>query len=102
MTDEQLARLEVADVRVTGGRIAECAPGLRPFPGEDDLDAAGAALLPGLHDHHINLRAVAAAHSSVQAGPPHVRTAAEHDAVVGAAWMANGVYAVIDELQVTG
>jgi len=32
----------------------------------------------------------------------HVRTAAEHDAVVGAAWMANGVYAVIDELEVTG
>ena len=32
----------------------------------------------------------------------HVRTAAEHDAVVGATWMANGVYAVIDELHVTG
>ena len=32
----------------------------------------------------------------------HVRTAAEHDAVVGAAWMANGVYAVIDDLEVTG
>jgi osmotically-inducible protein OsmY len=31
----------------------------------------------------------------------HVRTAAEHDAVVGATWMANGVYAVIDELHIT-
>ncbi len=32
----------------------------------------------------------------------HVRTWAEHDAVVGATWMANGVTAVIDELRVTG
>ena len=32
----------------------------------------------------------------------HVRTATEHDAVIGASWMANGVYTVIDELQVTG
>ncbi len=31
----------------------------------------------------------------------HVRTWAEHDAVVGATWMANGVTAVIDELEVT-
>ena len=29
-----------------------------------------------------------------------VRTWAEHDAVVGATWMANGVTAVIDELEV--
>jgi len=32
----------------------------------------------------------------------HVRTWAEHDAVVGAAWMALGVSDVRDELQVTG
>ena len=32
----------------------------------------------------------------------HVRTWAEHDAVMGAAWMASGVYAVIDNLVVTG
>ena len=32
----------------------------------------------------------------------HVRTWAEHDAVVGAAWMALGVIDVRDELQVTG
>jgi osmotically-inducible protein OsmY len=31
----------------------------------------------------------------------HVRTRAEHDAVVGATWMATGVTAVIDELEVT-
>jgi osmotically-inducible protein OsmY len=32
----------------------------------------------------------------------HVRTWAEHDAVVGAAWMARGIVDVDDELQVTG
>jgi osmotically-inducible protein OsmY len=32
----------------------------------------------------------------------HVRTWAEHDAVIGAAWMARGVIDVDDELQVTG
>jgi osmotically-inducible protein OsmY len=32
----------------------------------------------------------------------HVRTRAEHDAMVGAAWMALGVIDVRDELKVTG
>ena len=32
----------------------------------------------------------------------HVRTWAEHDAVLGAAWMARGVIDVRDELQITG
>ena len=32
----------------------------------------------------------------------HVRTWAEHDAAVGAAWMATGVYDVRDEIYVTG
>jgi len=32
----------------------------------------------------------------------HVRTWAEHDAVVGAAWMANGVSDVRDDLDITG
>jgi osmotically-inducible protein OsmY len=32
----------------------------------------------------------------------HVRTWAEHDAVIDAAWMATGVYDVVDDLDVTG
>jgi osmotically-inducible protein OsmY len=32
----------------------------------------------------------------------HVRTWAEHDAVIGAAWMATGVYDVVDNLVITG
>ena len=70
-----LADLSPADVRLAGGLVAECAPGLRPAPGEDDIDAAGGALLPGLHDHHVHLRALAAARTSVVAGPPLTRTA---------------------------
>ena len=45
--------------------------------GEEELDAAGCALLPGLHDHHVHLRALAAAQASVQVGPEQVRSAAE-------------------------
>jgi predicted amidohydrolase YtcJ len=62
-------------VRLSGGQVAECAPRLRPAPGEADIDAACGTLLPGLHDHHVHLRALAAARASVAAGPPHVRAA---------------------------
>ena len=64
------------DVRVVDGRIAEVAPGLTRQPGETRLDAAGGALIPGLHDHHLHLRALAAAPGSVLAGPPEVDDAA--------------------------
>jgi predicted amidohydrolase YtcJ len=71
-----LADLPLTDLRLASGRIGECAPGLRPAPGEADMDAAGGTVLPGLHDHHVHLRALAAARASVAAGPPHIRTAA--------------------------
>jgi osmotically-inducible protein OsmY len=32
----------------------------------------------------------------------HVRTWAEHDAAVGATWMASGVYEVVDDITITG
>jgi osmotically-inducible protein OsmY len=32
----------------------------------------------------------------------HVRTWAEHDAAVGAAWMASGVFEVVDDIMITG
>ena len=65
------------DVRVAAGRVVECEPGLRPAAGEEEINAAGCALLPGLHDHHVHLRALAAARASVQVGPGQVRSAAE-------------------------
>ena len=73
------------DVRIAAGRIVECEPGLRPAAGEDEIDAAGCALLPGLHDHHVHLRALAAAQASVQVGPEWVRSAAELSARLRAA-----------------
>lgn len=41
-------------------------------PGEAELDARGGALLPGLHDHHLHLLALAASLASVACGPPLV------------------------------
>ncbi len=67
----------VIDVRIAAGRIAECRPGLRPTGGEEEIDAGGCALLPGLHDHHVHLRALAAARASVAVGPERIRSAAE-------------------------
>lgn len=61
-------------MRIARGRIAAVACELRALPGEDVLDARGGALLPGLHDHHVHLRAVAAALGSVQVGPPLTST----------------------------
>jgi predicted amidohydrolase YtcJ len=64
------------DVRIAGPRILELGAGLAARPGEPLLDAAGGALLPGLHDHHLHLFALAASLASVRCGPPAVRDAA--------------------------
>ncbi|MEU9347874.1 amidohydrolase family protein [Streptomyces sp. NPDC048278] len=60
-------------VRVRGGVVAEVGAGLVRAPDEEEVDAAGGALLPGLTDHHLHLFALAAAVSSVRCGPPDVR-----------------------------
>lgn len=63
------------DIRLRGGKIAALGPAgtLTRRPGEPTFDARGGALLPGLHDHHIHLMALAATHHSVHCGPPAVR-----------------------------
>ncbi|WP_329556857.1 amidohydrolase family protein [Streptomyces sp. NBC_00696] len=61
---------EAVDVRIDGGRIAEIGVGLA---GAADVDGRGGALLPGLHDHHIHLAALAAEAASVRVGPADVR-----------------------------
>lgn len=60
------------DVRLAGESIVEVGDRLDPEPGETICDAAGGALLPGLHDHHLHLYAWAAALGSVRCGPPEV------------------------------
>src|SRR5690242_3032679 len=53
------------DCRVRDGRIVELAPILPVHDGEQLVHGAGGELLPGLCDHHVHLRAVAAARRSV-------------------------------------
>lgn len=65
----ELAGRQVRDVRLAGGRITEVGA-LARFPGEPAWDCRGAALLPGLCDHHLHLHALAAADRSVSCGPP--------------------------------
>lgn len=60
------------DVRVRRGCIQDVGTSLVRAPDEDIIDARGGALLPGLHDHHVHLRALARAVSSVRVGPPDV------------------------------
>ena len=65
------------DVRCRQGLMVEVGRALTPGSGETRLDAEGGALLPGLHDHHIHLPALAAADRSVRCGPPDVRNREE-------------------------
>jgi predicted amidohydrolase YtcJ len=59
-------------LRTDGDRIVEIGPSLRPLPDEQVIEAGGGALLPGLHDHHIHLLALAARSNSIGCGPPDV------------------------------
>lgn len=63
---------ERVDVRVAGGVVAEVAPRLTAASQDERIHAARGALIPGLHDHHIHLLALAAARASVPVGPPAV------------------------------
>lgn len=59
------------DVRVgADGRISEIGHRLA---GEEGVAGRGGALLPGLHDHHVHLAALAADAASVHVGPADVR-----------------------------
>jgi predicted amidohydrolase YtcJ len=46
---------EPVDVRMTGTRVSEVAPGLAAAPGEEVHDAGGRWLIPGLWDAHVHL-----------------------------------------------
>jgi predicted amidohydrolase YtcJ len=73
------------DVRCADGVVQEIAAALRPARGEAVLRAEGGALLPGLHDHHAHLFALAAALASVRCGPPEVRDVSDLSRVLRAA-----------------
>ncbi|NKF22016.1 amidohydrolase family protein [Solimonas marina] len=63
------------DVRIANGCIAAIAARLAAGDSEPTLDAGGAALLPAVRDHHLHLRALAAAQSSIVCGPPQIADA---------------------------
>ena len=63
----------IVDIRV-GERITEVGESLSPVVGEEVVDARGHTVIPGLHDHHVHLRAAAAALESVDVSPSRVRS----------------------------
>jgi len=71
------------DVRIVGARIEAVGPDLSRT-GSRIVDAGGGALLPGLHDHHIHLLALAARNRSVDA-TDLADASAFDDALAGAA-----------------
>ena len=72
----------LVDVRVSQGVVTEIDRPLAPTPGEDVVDGRRGALLPGLHDHHIHLVALAAAEQAPWVGPPVVNDDGQFTAVL--------------------
>lgn len=77
IVDAEVEGVAGRSVRCRDGLVEEVGYCLKRRPGEQAIDAGGGALLPGLHDHHIHLLALAAASRSVRCGPPEVQTRAE-------------------------
>lgn len=86
MTDLVLREVVVdgrlVDVRASGGVIVEIDRRLDARPGDDEVDGRRGALIPGLHDHHIHLVALAAAERSPFVGPPVVNDRDQFSAVL--------------------
>jgi predicted amidohydrolase YtcJ len=72
-----------ADVLVEAGKVARIEPDLEPPRGHEVFDVRGGAVLPGLHDHHLHLLAMAAALRSLDVGD--VASPAAFDAALRAA-----------------
>jgi predicted amidohydrolase YtcJ len=77
------------DVLVDQHRVVAVGPRLARR-GETVLDAHGGAVLPGLHDHHVHIRAAVAAAESLRLDTvttPAEFDAAVHAAATGAGWL---------------
>lgn len=83
-----LADVEVdgrlTDVLIRAGLVVEVGPGLSATV-DAVIDGQGGALIPGLHDHHLHLLALATARTSVSCGPPEVRDLAGLARALGSA-----------------
>lgn len=91
MTDDQTVLIRNV---IVGGRpglniradretILEVGPSLSRRSGEPVVDGTGGEVIPGLHDHHVHLRAAVAARQSVDVSA--VANPAEFDAIISAA-----------------
>lgn len=69
IVDAEVAGTPGQAVRLGDGRVVEVGPDLPRRAGEEVVDARGAAVIPGLHDHHVHLRSAVAAASSVALDP---------------------------------
>jgi predicted amidohydrolase YtcJ len=65
----------IVDLRAGPAGIEAIGAALEARPGDEILDGAGGAVIPGLHDHHLHLLAMAAAITSARVGPPEVTDA---------------------------
>jgi predicted amidohydrolase YtcJ len=75
---------EGVDIRVAASIVAVAAR-IDPLPGEQVIDADGGLVIPGLHDHHVHIRAAAAATGSLRVGPPQVADRAGLTQALGSA-----------------
>lgn len=66
-----ISSTSLADLRTQDGLIAAIAPKLEPLRREEVVDAKGCALIPGLHDHHMHLLALASALQSLDCNCDH-------------------------------
>lgn len=81
----------IADLRLREGRVVEIGCDLSCSADEATIDARGGAVLPGLHDHHLHLRSLAASLQSIHCGPPAVSNeVAMREALASAAVGADG------------
>jgi predicted amidohydrolase YtcJ len=83
--DLHLRNAEVVGVGVTDVWVRDGLIVSSPVQDALEIDCRRAALLPGLHDHHLHLLATSAMADSVPCGPPDVTTRVELAARLAAA-----------------
>jgi predicted amidohydrolase YtcJ len=71
------------DVRAGPERILDVGRSLPRWSSEEVLDGGGGEVIPGLHDHHVHLRAAVAARQSVDVSA--AASPADFDAIISAA-----------------